>query len=71
MKIGFIGFGNMAQAIVQGLIAANAVSPDEIFACAAHYEKLKTNAASFGIHAEESAKAVAEQADMVVIAVKP
>lgn len=71
MKIGFIGFGNMAQAIVQGLIAAKAVSPDEIFACAAHYEKLKTNAASFGVHAEESAKAVAEQADMVVIAVKP
>ena len=71
MKIGFIGFGNMAQAIARGLIAAKAILPDEIFACAAHYEKLKENAAPLGIHAAETAKTVAEQADMVILAVKP
>ena len=42
-NIGFIGFGNMAQAMAEGLIGADAVRPDQICACAKHWEKLKAN----------------------------
>ena len=43
--IGFIGYGNMAQAIAEGLINAGAVNGSDIVACAAHYDKLERNAA--------------------------
>ena len=32
--IGFIGYGNMAQAIAEGLVAAGAVDGADIVACA-------------------------------------
>ncbi len=42
-KIGFIGFGNMAQAIADGLLSKNAAAAENIFACAANWEKLCRN----------------------------
>ena len=51
-KIGFIGFGNMAQAIADGLLSKNAAAHkvlketsavENIFACAANWEKLCRN----------------------------
>ena len=35
-KIGFIGFGNMAQAIADGLLSKNAAAAEKIFARAAY-----------------------------------
>ena len=32
--IGFIGYGNMAQAIAEGLVAAGAIDGTDIVACA-------------------------------------
>lgn len=40
-KIGFIGFGNMAQAIAKGLLEAKVCKAEQLYACAAHFEKLK------------------------------
>lgn len=70
-KLGFIGFGNMAQAIVKGLTDAKVCSGQQIFACAGHFDKLQKNAAQFGIHAVESAKEVIQNSDFVILAVKP
>ena len=42
-KIGFIGFGNMAQAIADRLLSKNAAAAENIFACAANWEKLCRN----------------------------
>ena len=39
--IGFIGYGNMAQAIAEGLVNAGVVNGGDIVACAAHYDKLE------------------------------
>ena len=69
--IGFIGYGNMAQAIAEGLVNAGVVNGGDIVACAAHYDKLERNAAKLGAKAVRTAAQVAEAADMVVIAIKP
>ncbi|WP_297238189.1 pyrroline-5-carboxylate reductase [uncultured Faecalicoccus sp.] len=71
MKIGFIGFGNMARAIVQGLIEKGGISPDTIHVCAAHYELCRQNADRLKVHAYPLAQDVVEHADMIVLAVKP
>ncbi len=69
--IGFIGYGNMAQAIAEGLVNAGTISGDDIVACAAHYDKLERNAAKLGCESVHTAAQVAEVADVVIIAIKP
>lgn len=71
MKLGMIGFGNMAQAILQGLLVKQAIDPKEVYVCAAHYDKLCMRAEKFGVNPCRDAKEVAEQSDMIVLAVKP
>lgn len=39
-KIGFIGYGNMAQAIAAGLVLNKVIKPNNVFASAKHYDKL-------------------------------
>lgn len=71
VKIGFIGFGNMASAMARGLIASGVVKPEEIAAVAKHYEGLKARTAALGIGAYASARELVQDAAVIVIAVKP
>ncbi|RBP98281.1 pyrroline-5-carboxylate reductase [Bifidobacterium aemilianum] len=71
LTLGFIGYGNMAQAIAQGLVASGQLAGDHIVACAAHYDKLLHTVQELGARALHSAQEVVEAADMVVVAVKP
>lgn len=71
MNIGCIGFGNMAQAIVKGLVQKGDVDPSSIHVCAAHFDKCKENAQKYGVHAYASSQEVVKHADMVILAVKP
>ena len=71
MKIGFLGFGNMAQALTDGLLRSGKVAPDEVAACARNWEKLCRNAGLRGIRPLERAAQVADFADVLVVAVKP
>lgn len=71
MKVGFIGFGNMAQAMADGFICSGALRAEEIGACARDREKLERNALLRGIRPLADAAAVVRFADVVVVAVKP
>lgn len=71
MNIGFIGFGNMAQALAGGFVRSGAVQPDRIGACARDRAKLQRNTEPHGFRAFDDAAAVAEFADVVIVAVKP
>ncbi|KAB8289045.1 pyrroline-5-carboxylate reductase [Bifidobacterium ramosum] len=71
LTIGFIGYGNMAQAIAQGLVDAGVVAGGHIVACAAHYDKLERTTATIGARPLHSATEVAVAADVVVVAIKP
>lgn len=71
MKIGFIGFGNMAQAMVQGFIEYGKMNPNQFYACAKNYDKLLSNTQKYGIHACENSKEVVMNSDIIILAVKP
>ncbi len=71
MKIGFLGFGNMAQAMAKGLLLTESVAPQDIYACAKDWEKLCRNTQPSGMVPCHSAEEMIEQVDLVVIAIKP
>ena len=71
VTLGFIGFGNMAQAMARGLVEAGALPGERIWATAAHFNKLQKSAGALGAHACETAAEVIEASDFVVVAVKP
>ena len=71
MKLGFIGMGNMALAISEGLMAKGKLAPSDVLAYAPNKEKLAAHAARLGFVPMTSATEVASAADMVLIACKP
>ncbi|HBO48091.1 MULTISPECIES: pyrroline-5-carboxylate reductase [Pediococcus] len=70
MKIGFIGVGNMAKAIIIGLIKAG-VSGTDILVHSGHLEHYEAFAKQNQLALETSNEEVAKKADVVVLAVKP
>ena len=71
IELGFIGFGNMAQAMAQGLVSSGALSGEHIHACAGHFDKLQATAKKLGVNAYREAREVVEASDFVILAVKP
>ncbi len=70
--VGFIGAGNMASAIVKGIVAADNTSPDNVIIFDTHHDSAERLAAAVGgAEIADSAVAVAEKADIVVLAIKP
>ncbi|ANZ59962.1 pyrroline-5-carboxylate reductase [Secundilactobacillus paracollinoides] len=70
MKIGFIGVGGMAQAIITGLLKKGTVAASDILVHSAH-ETYKTVAAKKGVTAITDNRALVQQSDYVVLAVTP
>lgn len=71
IKIGFIGFGQIATAVCDGFLYRGSVPAENIFACAANREKLAANAKSRGINACASNEEVVAASDVVMIALVP
>lgn len=71
LKIGFIGSGMMASALMDGLIAKN-VTKAECITCSDVWEPARKAASEKGFHATESNQEVCEaSSDAVILAVKP
>lgn len=71
MRIGFIGAGNMASAIIKGIISSKLVKKEDILASDKFLptlEKVKTN---FGVGITISNKEIVENCDIIFLAVKP
>jgi pyrroline-5-carboxylate reductase len=73
MKLGFIGAGNMATGIARGLGAAGEEpgAPEAMLFADADQERAEKLAEEVGGAAVDSNRALAEEADLVVLAVKP
>lgn len=70
-KIGFIGYGNMAQAIAAGLVLNKVIKPSNIFANAKHYDKLCKNVKKLKINPVKNLSDLVLKVDYVIVAVKP
>ncbi len=70
-KIAFLGAGNMAGALVRGLVAAGAASPDEILCTDVRQERLDELAKRHGVRTSSDNAESARWADVVVLATKP
>ena len=70
-KVGFIGAGNMGEAMINGLIKSALCEPGQIWASDVRVARLRQLKDTYQIHVTEDNIAVFEQADVVVLAVKP
>ena len=70
-KIGFIGCGKMASAIIKGLISKKIISDSNIIASCKDIDLLAEKAKSLGIEVADDNKKVVNSANIVFIAVKP
>lgn len=71
MKIGFIGLGNMAKAIIGGMIKQGIVTADEIIGSAKTETTRSKLKEEYGIVTVADNRQVAEEAKVLVLAVKP
>ncbi len=70
-RLAFIGAGNMAEALVRGLLHTRSLPPEQIVVTDPRAERLEHFIKTFAVRAErENGPAVAD-ADVVVLAVKP
>ena len=70
-KLGFIGMGNMAQALASGFINSQAIDKSKVYAFAPNQEKLKNNAAKIGFTPVRSLLALPQICDTIIMACKP
>lgn len=71
MKIGFIGLGNMAKAMLGGILRMKIAEPADIMAYAKTEVSRQKAKEDFGILIGASNEEVAEFADILVLAIKP
>jgi pyrroline-5-carboxylate reductase len=72
-KVGFIGCGNMAQAMIGGMIKSGLVNKGNIIGSGSNLnsKKLKEVKENFGIETVIDNKEVARRADILILSVKP
>ncbi len=71
MVIGFIGLGNMAKAMIGGILKKGVVQTEDIIGSAPSAQTRSAVNEEFGIQTMESNAQVADEADIIVLAVKP
>jgi pyrroline-5-carboxylate reductase len=69
--LGFIGGGNMAEAMIRGLLKAQLLGPQDMLVSDVTVERLTYLQETFGIRTSQDNAEVAGKADIVLFAVKP
>jgi pyrroline-5-carboxylate reductase len=70
-SIGFIGAGNMAEALIRGLVRGNHLPANRVTASGPRRERLDQLARSYGIQVSVDNREVASSVGVVVLSVKP
>jgi len=70
LRLGFIGAGNMATAILDGVIAMNVFAPESIMVSNPHTDKLE-HPKALGVQVTRDNKNVVRFSDVIILAVKP
>lgn len=70
--IGFLGAGSMAEALIQGILTAGLVQPDQILVTnRSRRERLSALAERFGVRTTPDRGEVVDAADLLILACKP
>lgn len=70
-KIGFIGAGQMGEALLRGIIASKARKPGDVIAYDVRKERLREVSSALGFRVARDNREVVAKADVVFLAVKP
>jgi len=70
-SIGFLGGGNMAEALIRGLVAGGALAPSSIGVSGPRADRMEQLASSYGIRSTTSNLELVADAKIVVLSVKP
>lgn len=71
MKIGFIGGGNMASAMIGGILKNKVAAPEEIMVSVVTEKSVERLKNTFGVAACRDNRGVAAEADILFLAIKP
>lgn len=71
MKLGFIGAGNMAKAIMGGVLKNEIFKPEEVIASDLYVPGLEAAKEGLGINITTDNKEVAKNSEVLILAVKP
>jgi pyrroline-5-carboxylate reductase len=71
MKIGFIGAGNMTQALVKGIVESKEIKPEHIIISNRTEGKLLKMAEQFQVQTRSHNQEVINECDVVILAMKP
>lgn len=69
--IGFVGAGNMAEALLKGIIAAKLYAPENVLVSDIRTERLEFLSTSYGAVGVQSNAELAARADTLVLSIKP
>jgi pyrroline-5-carboxylate reductase len=69
--IGFIGAGNMAEAMIKGILRKELVTAESIFAADPRKDRLAYLVDKYGIRTTTTNRDVAQSADVLVLSIKP
>ena len=70
-KIGFIGGGNMAEALIKGIVTAEIYAPQDVLVSDVRAERLEFLADRYGLAIAASNSELASKVETVVLSVKP
>ena len=70
-RIGFLGSGNMGEALVKGLVEARVVAADAVVVSDARGDRLADMDRRYGVRIAKSNVDLVRESDVVVLAVKP
>ncbi|MEN7374489.1 NAD(P)-binding domain-containing protein, partial [Bacillus licheniformis] len=71
-RIGFIGAGSMAEAMIKGLVKSGAMEPEAIFVTnQSNTARLRELSETYGVCGEADTAKVAARSDTLVLAMKP
>jgi pyrroline-5-carboxylate reductase len=70
-RVGFLGAGNMGEAMIRGILQAGLVPAGSIFASDAQRERLAHIASQYGVRSVAGNVDLVRESDVIVLAVKP
>lgn len=70
-RIAFLGVGNMAAALIRGIIEAGLTRPEDITISDIDKEKLGVRSSEFGVIGAKDNREAVKEADVIILAVKP